>query len=255
MDSVNERLRTTMLRRGISTDQLAVECGVDVKSIERWIGLDRVPHRKHRWIAAKLLEADETFLWPSILSRIPARRAREASRAELVELYPDRASVPRETWLRLLTNAQQAIDVLIHSGTFFAQTQPRVATMLAERAANNVHIRLCFGNPQSEAVVIRDREERLGGTLAAKIRASLTYYRSLTAVEGCEIRLHDATLYTSIFRYDDDLLANGHVYGAPASLNPTYHFRRIDGGTIFDHYMESFEQTWQSALPWLGAEV
>lgn len=255
MDSVNERLRTTMLRRGVSTDQLAIECGIDVKSVERWISLDRVPHRKHRWVAAKLLEADETFLWPSILTRSPSRRAREASQAELVELYPDRASVPRKTWLGLLTNAQLAIDVLIHSGTFFAQTQPRVANMLAERASNNVRIRLCFGNPESEAVAIRDREERLGGTLAAKIRASLTYYRSLTVIDGCEIRLHDAALYTSIFRYDDDLLANSHTYGAPASLNPTYHFRRIDGGTIFDHHMESFELTWESALPWLGAEV
>ncbi|MFC4067992.1 XRE family transcriptional regulator [Actinoplanes subglobosus] len=252
---MNERLRTTMLRRGVTTDQLAVECGVDVKSVERWISLNRVPHRNHRWTAAKLLEADETFLWPSVLTRSAGRRAREASQAELVELYPDRATVPRETWLGLLTNAQQAIDVLVHSGTFFAQTQPRVATMLAERASKNVRVRLCFGNPQAEAVAIRDREERLGGTLAAKIRASLTYYRSLIDVEGCEIRLHDAALYTSMFRYDDDLLANAHVYGAPASLNPTFHFRRIDGGTVFDHYMEGFEKTWESALPWLGAEI
>ncbi len=243
-----------MLRRGVSTDQLAVECGVDAKSVERWISLDRVPHRKHRWIAARLLDADETFLWPRVLTRSPSRRA-GASQAELVELYPDRASVPRETWLGLLTNSQQAIDVLIHSGTFFAQTQPRVAAMLTERASHNVRIRLCFGNPKSEAVAIRDREERLGGTLAAKIRASLTYYLPLIDVEGCEIRLHDATLYTSMFRYDDDLLANTHAYGAPASLNPTYHFRRTDGGTIFDHYMQSFESTWNSALPWIGAEV
>ncbi len=127
--------------------------------------------------------------------------------------------------------------------------------MLTEQASKGVRVRLCFGNPQSDAVAIRDREERLGETLAAKTRSSLTYYRSLVDVEGCEVRLHDAALYTSTFRYDDDLLANSHVYGAPASLNPTFHFRRIEGGTVFDHYMESFGKTWDSAIPWLGAEV
>jgi hypothetical protein len=157
--------------------------------------------------------------------------------------------------LGLLTNAQQTIDVLVHSGTFFAQTQPRVASMLAERASHHVRIRLCFGNPMSEAVSTRDREEGLGGTLAAKIRASLTYYRPLINTDGCEIRLHDTTVYNSLFRYDDDLIVNAHVYGAPASLNPTFHFHRIDGGTIFEHYAESFDTVWSSALPWLGAEI
>jgi len=51
------------------------------------------------------------------------------------------------------------------------------------------------------------------------------------------------------------MLANVHVYGAPASLNPAFHFHRIDGGTIFDHYVEAFEKVWSAAIPWLGAEV
>jgi transcriptional regulator with XRE-family HTH domain len=74
MDGVNERLRTTMVRRGVSTDELALKCGIDIKSVERWISADRVPHRKHRWVAAKLLDADETFLWPAIVTRASARQ-------------------------------------------------------------------------------------------------------------------------------------------------------------------------------------
>jgi hypothetical protein len=91
--------------------------------------------------------------------------------------------------------------------------------------------------------------------LAAKIRANLTYYRSLASQPGCEIRLRDCTLYASMFRYDDQLLANPHVYGGPASLNPTFHFRKIDGGTLVDHYLGSFERVWATAVPWLGTEV
>ncbi|WP_211240920.1 hypothetical protein [Hamadaea tsunoensis] len=102
---------------------------------------------------------------------------------------------------------------------------------------------------------MRDREERLGGTLAAKIRASLTYYRSLVELDGFELRLHPTTLYNSLFRYDDDVLANSHVYGQPASLNPTWHVRRVDGGALFGLYSESFNAVWETALPWLGTEV
>lgn len=249
---MNERLRTTMLRRGVRTEDLAAECGIDVKSVERWISLNRVPHRQHRWAAARLLDADEAYLWPSALKQ--GTRRRDASRSELVELYPDRASVPRETWLRLLNDARKSIDVLVHSGTFFAQVQPRIARMLAGRAQDGVQIRLCFGDPHSAAVSTRDAEEGLGGTLQAKIRASLTYYKALTEVENVEVRLHDTTLYNSLFRYDDDIMVNSHVYGEPASLNPTLHLRRIDGGLLFDHYSSSFDRVWQTAKPWLGAE-
>jgi transcriptional regulator with XRE-family HTH domain len=249
---MNERLRTTMMRRGVTTDDLAAECGIDVKSVERWISLNRVPHRQHRWAAARLLGTDEVYLWPGTLKQ--GTRRRDASKSELVELYPDRASVPRETWLRLLNDARSNIDVLVHSGTFFAQVQPRIARMLTNQAKAGVHVRLCFGDPDSMAVSIRDAEEGLGGTLQAKIRASLTYYRTLPEVENVEIRLHETTLYSSLFRYDDDVMVNNHVYGAPASLNPTIHLRRIDGGVLFDHYSSSFDKVWETAKPWLGAE-
>lgn len=254
MESVNERLRTVMVRQGVSTEDLAADCEVDQKTVERWISLGRVPHRRHRWAAAKRLGADETYLWPDLLPRQAVKRG-EISKAEIIEVHADRASVPRETWLRLLNSAQDRIDVLVMSGTFFAQTQPRVAPMLAARVAAGAHVRLCFGEPTSEAVAIRDREEGLGGTLAAKIRASLTYYRELTTLDGCEIRLHGTTLYTSLFRYDDDIIVNPHAYGEPASLNPAFHFRHLDGGTFFDHYANSFERVWATAMPWLGMAV
>jgi hypothetical protein len=127
------------------------------------------------------LKVDETYLWPQVLVRSPTRE-REANRSELLEIYPDRASVPREVWLRLLSEAQENVDVLVFSGTFFAQTQPRLARMLTDAAERGATVRLCFGEPESEAVVIRDREEGIVGTLAAKIRSALTYYEPLLNV-------------------------------------------------------------------------
>jgi transcriptional regulator with XRE-family HTH domain len=251
---VNERLRTTMLRAGLSVAELADCAGVEIKTVERWISLERVPHRQHRWAAARRLGVDESYLWPEVLSRSPARRD-DAARSELVEVYPDRASVPRELWLRLLEEVQEHLDVLVFSGTFYAQTQPRIAALLTAAAGRGVQVRLCFGNPGSDAVTVRDREEGISGTLAAKIRSALTYYRPLAEVDGCEVRLHSTTLYASLFRYDDEIVVNPHVYGEPASANPAFHLRRLDGGTVATHYMAAFDRVWATAIPWSGGEV
>jgi Predicted transcriptional regulators len=249
---VNDRLRTVMLQRGVSTEKVADECQVDPKTVERWINPGRVPHRRHRWQTATLLGVDEAYLWPSVLEE-PGRRSAAVS-SELIEVYPDRASVERQTWLRLLCEARERVDVLVFAGTFIAQSNPRVAEMLAERAASGVKVRLCFGDPGTQAVQVRDDEERLRGTLASKIRASLTYFQDLPSVDGCEVRLHGSTLYASMFRYDGDMLVNPHVYGLPASANPLLHLRRLDAGGWFDRYADSFDAVWAGARPWDGYE-
>lgn len=242
-----------MLQRGVTTDDIATLCAVDPKTVDRWINPGRVPRRRHRWETAKRLGVEESYLWPPSLADTQTVR-RGATESELIEIYSDRASVARETWLRLMTEAESNIDVLVFSGTFFAQTNPRVATMLAERAAAGVQVRLCFGDPTSAAVELRDQEEGIRGTLASKIRASLTYYEPLLGIERCEVRLHATTLYASLFRYDDDLLVNPHIYGMPASANPLLHLRRLDSHGWFDRYADSFDAVWESATPWTGAE-
>jgi hypothetical protein len=63
------------------------------------------------------------------------------------------------------------------------------------------------------------------------------------------LRLHDTTLYASLYRFDDDLLANTHAYGAPAAQSPTLHLHRLPGGRLFDHYLGSFDRVWQQARP------
>ncbi|MER8185654.1 XRE family transcriptional regulator [Kitasatospora sp. NPDC094015] len=243
---MNERLRSVLAQRGLSPESLAAACEVDPKTVGRWLG-GRVPHPRHRFTAAQHLRVEETFLWPALQ---PRTNRTAATGAELIGTYPNRASVPRETWLTLLQEAEARIEVLVFSGTFFAQSNPHVARMLAERAADGVRVRLCFGNPNGQAVSLRGREEGIGDALAAKIRASLTYYRSLLTVAGCEVRLHDTTLYNSLFRYDDNLLINPHVWGQPASANPLLHLQRVDTTGWFDNYAQSFDAVWGTACPW-----
>ena len=57
------------------------------------------------------------------------------------------------------------------------------------------------------------------------------------------------------FEGDDDkpgspaLLANPHIWGAPASANPVLQLRRIEDSTGFDSYRRGFDAVWETALP------
>ena len=246
---MNERLRSTMLRRGFTPGKLARTCDVNAKTVERWINTGRTPHQETRWRVAQALDVDEVYLWPELLREPTPEQRIESVESELVKVYPDRSSVPRDTWLHLIASATRHIDVLVFAGTFLANVNPRVTEMLADRAAAGVTIRLCWGDPASDAVDIRDREEGLRGTLAHKIRAALTYYRPLLGVPGCSLRLHRVGVYASLFRFEEVLLANPHIWGAPGSANPVLHLRRIEGSTWFDAYRRSFDAVWETALP------
>ncbi|WP_197682483.1 DUF5919 domain-containing protein [Jiangella sp. DSM 45060] len=139
--------------------------------------------------------------------------------------------------------------MLVYAGLFLLDANPDLPRVIAERAGHGARVRLLFGDPSSEAVNQRGYEEGIGEGLPARIRISLTYLRELRHESGVEIRFHQTTLYNSIYRFDDDLLANVHTYGSPAPHSPVLHLRRAPGGRVFDHYMNSFERVWAKAVP------
>ena len=110
-------------------------------------------------------------------------------------------------------------------------------------------IRMLLGDPGSEAVARRGQEEGVGDSLAARIRLSMAFLAPVFDVTGIQLRMHETTLYNSIFRFDDDILVNLHTYGAQAAQSPVMHVRRITGGRLFGHYLESFERVWALARP------
>jgi hypothetical protein len=85
--------------------------------------------------------------------------------------------------------------------------------------------------------------------MASKIRNALVNYGPLFGLPGVEFRLHDTTLYNSIYRADDEMLANGHLYGVGAYMAPVLHIQRVPGGELFDAYAESIERVWETAKP------
>ena len=240
----NERLRSCITGARLTIPDVAAQVGVDPKTVERWIVLGRVPHRSHRWATASLLGTDEAYLWPEIADD---RRIQAASAAELVTLYPNRGAVPAALWRSLIEAASERIDVLVFAGLFLPDGYPEVAKLLASKAEQGTKVRLALGDPDSDAVRRRGDEERIGDGLAARVRLSLMYLRDAVGVPGVELCFHATTLYNSIYRFDDDMLVNSHVYGAPAAHSPVLHLRRLPGGRLVDYYQASFERVWEQA--------
>lgn len=52
-----------------------------------------------------------------------------------------------------------------------------------------------------------------------------------------------------MFRFDDEMIVNTHVYGFPGAHAPALHLRRLSAGDLFETYSESFETVWADAKP------
>lgn len=243
---LNGRLRDALTRRGLTPDAMAEKLQVDPKTAERWITQGRTPYPRHRYAIAALLGESERYLWPDALS--PDERT-HATRSELVALFPTRNAVPADLWDRLLDKATREIGVLVYVGMFLTERPNLIKTLLA-KGKSGARVRLLFGNPTSREVMRRSEDEGIGkASIPAKVRNALAYFQPLDGEPGIEIRCHGTTLYNSIYRYDDEMIVNPHVYGVGAPHAPAFQLRRLSGGDLFDTYAQSFEKVWTAAKP------
>ncbi|MEJ2855929.1 MULTISPECIES: DUF5919 domain-containing protein [unclassified Saccharothrix] len=174
---------------------------------------------------------------------VATERKAEIAESEVVKVYPHRNNIPADLWDRLLNDATEHIEVLSLAALFLVE-RPTFAKELRTKAENGTRVRLLFGDPTAR----RSEEEQLGkGTVAARIRNALAFVRPLAEVPGIEVRLHKTTLYNSVFRFDDEMIVNTHVYGFPGAHAPALHLRRLSAGDLFETYSESLETVWAGA--------
>lgn len=242
----NERLRDSLLRKGLTLQQTATALDVDMKTVERWITRGRTPYPRHRHALAAMLRESETYLWPNAIS---PERAVEVATSEVVTVYPHRHSVPRDLWVRLVNQATGEVNVLVYSGLFLTD-DPTLIKNFRAKAKAGTKIRLLFGDPKCREVAKRSTEEGIGaGTIGAKIRNALAVMRPLADEPGISIRQHKTPLYNSIYRFGDEMLVNTHLYRSMAAHAPVLHLRRLAGGDLFDTYAESFDLVWRESKP------
>jgi transcriptional regulator with XRE-family HTH domain len=240
---VNEPLRRALLRARLREDDVADRLSVDPKTVRRWLS-GRIPYASNRLALADLLGADEASLWPGAGGPLTMDSRPE----ELGAIYPHRWAMSREIWARFFESAEEEIWILAYSALFLAEDAGISAT-LAEKGRSGVVVRIALGDPDSSYVTQRGEEEGIGGSMPAKVRNSLTLFEPLAKVDNVKIRLHRAVLYNSIYRADEGLLVNQHVYGTPAAHAPVFGLRLVDERSMATTYVESFDRIWAAATP------
>lgn len=241
----NERLRSALLARGMTVQTLAEAIQVNPKTVERWITQGKVPYRRHQYATATALQVDVTTLWEDGRT---VDSATDLTKAEIATVYPHRHMVPSGLWREIYGRAQRHLDVLVYSGLFLSE-DPQFHDLVKAKVEAGVQVRILLGDP--DCVAVRQRGIDEGHQIMdGKIRNALVLYRPLMRSHpDIGFRLHDSTLYNSIYRADDEMLVNPHVYGIGAYMAPVFHLRRLPGGGLFDTYANSIEHTWQNARP------
>lgn len=240
----NQRLRDALLRNGMTIEDAAGQAGVDPKTVERWITTGRTPYPKHRHRIATLLGEAGSYLWPDALD---VETSVEVAESEVVQVYPNRNAVSHQVWDRLLGQASARVDVLVYVGMFLTEN-PAFVPALRAKGGGGGRVRLLLGDPDSREVQRRSADEGIGrAAISAKIRNALAFFGKLDGAPGVEVRCHGTTLYNSIYRYDDEMIVNPHVYGIPAPHAPALHLRRLSAGCLFETYAQSFDRVWETA--------
>ena len=238
----NQRLADALVRKGLTPGQLAAEIGHNPKTVERWVGGGQIPYPRAREVLARVLDAPVALLFPELASSF-------SGSDELVGLYATRAEVPVSLIATLASEATTNIDVCAYAATWLWDSIPGFADLLAERSAAGVGVRVCLGDPASEAVRLRGIEEGIGEAMAGRCRLAISYAAPLASTVPGAMRLTQTTLYASIFRFDDEVLANFHLFGNPAAASPVLHLRRRRDTGIAASVQRSFEAVWAQAEP------
>jgi hypothetical protein len=165
--------------------------------------------------------------------------------ADVITLYAHRADTPNQLWMDLLVDARRNIDLFANASLFLPEDNPEAISIITDKARTGTHVRLLLGDPDHPAMALRGREERLFDGIPGRIKMAHAYYRPLIGLENVEFRVHGTSLYNSIFRYDDQMLVNQHIYGTYGYIAPILHLRKGGDSDLFDTYMRSFELVWQ----------
>ncbi|MFE1466534.1 XRE family transcriptional regulator [Nocardiopsis dassonvillei] len=237
---MNAALRKALAASRLTEIDVAAHLGVDPKTVRRWLSGQR-PYPRHRWALADLLQTEEDTLWP------PSSRENETPAFEHVQrVYAHRWQVPREVWYELFAEAEEEIGILVYSGLFLAD-DAGILQLLGERARKGVNVRILLGDPESQTVRLRGKEEGIGEVLSARVNNSLLLFRALIEIEGIEVRIHSTTLYNSIYFTENRALINQHIYGIPAARCPVIEVARNNLLSANEAYIHSFEITWNGA--------
>ena len=238
----NQRLHDAIRESGKRLKDVAEAVGVDAKTVERWITTGRLPRLATRRKVSEVLGVPESVLWPDAPGVAYGT-------SELVGIYPTRRELPPTTVSSMLEAAHQHIDVLAYAALWLWDTVPQFTSRIVQKIDDGARVRICLGDPRSDAVALRGQEENAGDGMASRCHIAANYATVIQRANSGAVRQSTAILYNSIFRFDDEVLVNSHFWGNPAAESPVYHFRRQGDNGIATNAIASFERVWEGAQP------
>lgn len=232
-------LRQALNDARITLRKLASKAGVDVKTVEHWVQEGRTPHPRHRWVAADVLGVDEAVLWPdSIRAAVKTGHDRE-----IVAVYPDRATVPKALWRKLIAEAGQSVTFAGYTNYFLRLEQANLGVALRRKIEQGVRVRFLVGDPDGAVTGAREEIEAVAFTVSTRIKITLDELEKLHG-GGVEARFSDRHIAMSMFQFDLDMLVSVHLADQMGHASPTLHLRRREPDGLYDRFAGHVEYLW-----------
>lgn len=248
---MNDALRQAMAQARMTDRQLADSCGVDVKTVGRWITeTGRVPHARHRWAVCEALGEDEGVLWPTALRKA----IKLGPDREIVSVYPYRSSCPASLWRSLITKAEHELAFAGYTNYFLWLEQARFGSTLRRKAEKGCRVRFLLGDPDSDLTISREQDEGVALTLATRIRVTLAELEKIIGQSGIDARYSGGHAHLSVFRFDDDMIVTPLLTHNVGHDAPTLHLRRQQEDGIFDRFASHVEELWTRGTPVVWGE-
>ncbi|MCX8557218.1 helix-turn-helix domain-containing protein [Mycolicibacterium mucogenicum] len=251
----NAALSRALHAKGLSQRRLAERIGIHEKTVRRWVtDADWNVQPENARAAAAVLGCTPHDLWPSQFpAEQPASRPAASPAATFTPtFYATRTHVPITVWQNHFAHAQESIDILVFAATFLFDTLDGFTTTLVDAAQRGAQVRFLVGDPGADIMILRGEEEGIGDSVVARSRNSVELLTPHLHTPGVQVRSHRTTLYTSIFRVDDDMIINFHVYGSPGRNNPVMIFSRRDQPRLWATFEDAFTRVWDQAVPLPG---
>lgn len=242
---MNEPLRRAMAQARMSDSQLAERCGVDTRTVGRWITqTGRVPHARHRWAVCEALEEEESVLWPAATKKF----VKAGPDREVVEVFPYRSACPSSLWRSLIAKAERELVFGGYTNYFLWLEQAQFGTALQRKATAGCRVRFLVGDPDSEITRAREQEEDVSLPLSTRIRVTLA---ELEKLQGHDVtaRFSSGHAYLSVFRFDDDMIVTPLLTHSVGHDAPTLHLRRHQDDGMFDRFAFHVEELWRRGRP------
>ncbi|WP_214416487.1 DUF5919 domain-containing protein [Sphaerisporangium fuscum] len=237
----NVLLRRAMQDAKVTDRDLAQRCGVDVKTVARWVQDEtRIPHQRHQWAAAEVLGVDSSMLWPEAIRNT----VKTGPDREILSVYPYRSACPKSIWRSLMGSAAKEMIFAGYTNYFLWLEHPNLAKVLKRKAEQGCRIRFLVGDPESEVTRHREQVEGVPLTVSTRIRITLSELERLRAVPGIEARFSDDHISMSVFRFDTEMLVTPHLARLVGHDAPMLHLRRRQDDGLFDRFAYHVTELW-----------